>query len=67
MKSKIETNPYMVMSLEQLKADALHGVSAARAAWRHRDPEAVRRVICPKVPKVARESESSRNSNYDRS
>ena len=31
-------NPYMRMPLDRLRQDALHGVSAARQAYRERDP-----------------------------
>ena len=39
MKSEIQENVYMRVHIEQVKADALHGVSAARIAWRLRDPD----------------------------
>ena len=32
-------NPYMVMPIDRVRADALHGVRAAREAWRERDPD----------------------------
>jgi len=31
-------NPYLSMPLTRVAADARHGVSLARAAWRERDP-----------------------------
>ena len=40
-------NSYMNpgMSIEQVRADAIHGVRLARIAWRLRDPDAAGRVL----------------------
>jgi len=38
-------NIYLRMPLERVQQDALHGVSAAREAWRKRDPEGAAREI----------------------
>jgi len=35
---KTSENIYLKMPLERVRADALHGVSLARLAWRERDP-----------------------------
>ena len=59
---KLSDNPYMAMPIEQVKADALHGVSLARAAWRQRDPEGANAALggvvqlqqCTRVHKQSR-------------
>jgi len=44
MKHEAE-NPYLRMNLERVRQDALHGVSAARTAWRQRDPDGAGRAL----------------------
>jgi ribonuclease HI len=34
-----QENPYLIMPLDRVRSDALHGVRLAREAWRQRDPE----------------------------
>jgi hypothetical protein len=38
-------NPYLSMSIERVRQDALHGVSLAREAWRQRQPEQAARAL----------------------
>jgi hypothetical protein len=45
-----QANPYLIMPLDRVRSDALYGVSAARTAWRARDPEAAEemgKIILP--------------------
>lgn len=42
MRQEAQDNIYLRMPLAQVKADAIHGVSAAREALRQRDPAAAR-------------------------
>ena len=38
-------NPYMVMPLARVRADAHQGVSLAKEAWRQRDPEGAAKAL----------------------
>jgi hypothetical protein len=40
-----DSNLYLKMPLDRVRADALHGVRAAREAWRVLDPEGAARVL----------------------
>jgi len=45
MTDKTKDNPYLRMPLNQVKADAIHGVSLARMAWRQRDPKEAAKAL----------------------
>jgi hypothetical protein len=45
----VTVNPYLVMPLDQVKADARNGVRLAVEAWRQRDPDGAARELHPIV------------------
>ena len=65
--NKTQDNPYLIMPLPQVKADAGAGVALARVAWRSRDPQGAAldlgRVI---EPGHEREQADRRTVNRDR-
>jgi len=44
-----QENPYMVMSIDRVRSDGLHGVSLAIEAWRTRDPAGAARELGPVI------------------
>jgi hypothetical protein len=58
--SDTSSNPYLIMPMVQVRADALNGVSLARAALRERDPEGTARELGRIVKPVAGQRQADR-------